>query len=501
MKKGMKTEAEALSNAPLWQRQRVLTLHQKFQEIERRKARGEKIGDMMSALSAELDGRKIGPPKKPRIFKAKRATLFRDWKRWREGGRKAAAILPRYSPKTTGGGEPWPEDFNAEFHRRLTAQTGGRTGKGMVEVATVYKQVCREWERGEWIEGIGDWKHWWQTSALTKDHPLPEGGKIPDFPWTVRTFQRRAASDAIRKLGNVGHAAARNSLPRIELDYSKLRRCELLTLDDVRPDLLAIHEQSGRVCPAQAYFLMDVASRCIMAHVVKPLQNIRAQDVDELLVHGLQAPGFGVGVGYTTFIKFERGTVACSEAAKAVLESGSGGSIKVLRTGMDGTVRWVGAARDVGSGNAAGKAVIESWMRHGLHSRLTHLPGQRGNRWENAPANLGFAGNRNEFKPRKDADEEGERAARGGTVTQEADRLAQIAKHARELGVEGWRKITYPILTFAQLNAEIAKACAQHNRERGHRYRGHHKILQIETAPKVWEDAADVAQTSIPDES
>ena len=198
--------------------------------------------------------------------------------------------------------------------------------------------------------------------------------------------------------------------------------------------------------------------------------------------------GFGIGVGYKTHIIFERGSVACSKAAEDVLVAATGGGVHIHRTGMDKSVRWLGQARDIPKGNAAGKAVIESWMRHALHARLLDLRGQRGKTDRaHAPANLGFARNRKAYRTDPDPAKEAARAKKW-TQTEKAEVLAQFAKRAKMLGVPGWEKIEYPILTFGQLGREISEAVRAYNSERGHAYQGHHRVLQAETAPGVWED-------------
>lgn len=342
-----------------------------------------------------------------------------------------------------------------------------------MEAAQIYKKIKQIWKAGGTLPGVGTWQEWW---AVT--HPqLALPSTPPDFPWSYRTIVRKMPPKAISRMGNLGNAAALKHLPTMDRDYSKLRKCELYTLDDVQLDFVCIDELTGRVVKMIAYLLMEVASRCIVAFVCKPEDAIKAEDVDELLARGLQAPGFGLGVGYTSHIWFERGTIACSEAAQKVLEAFSDGALKIHRTSMDGGVRWIGAAADKASGHSAGKAVIESFNRN-LHRLLGHLPGQRGNNFGNAPANLGFGDSK-----AKDASRSSKT-----TLTAEAERLAQFKLTAMAAGIDA--KLKLPLLTSSQGVAAVAEAVKAHNSARGHTMQGFHQITEAEVAPGVWREVA-----------
>jgi hypothetical protein len=210
-----------------------------------------------------------------------------------------------------------------------------------------------------------------------------------------------------------------------------------------------------------------VASRYLVAYVLKPKNAISQDDVDELLAYGMQAPGFGIGVGYTTHIKFERGTIACSEAAQTTLEAASNGRIKIHRTSMDGSIRWAGSPRDKSSGHAVGKAVIESFFRR-LHLALMQLKGQRGNKWANQPQNLGY---------------EGAGKLTPGSLAAEAEKLARLQM------IAGKRiSLRLPMLHLRDVDAAVKEALRMHNTEPGHDYSGHGTFEQAEVAPGVWQE-------------
>jgi hypothetical protein len=226
-----------------------------------------------------------------------------------------------------------------------------------------------------------------------------------------------------------------------------------------------------------------VASRMIVSFLIKPMDAIRQEDVDELLAHGLQTPGFGIGVGYTTYIKFERGATPCSEAGQEVLEKMTNDRIQVIRTSMNGGVTWIGAPRDVASGNAAGKAVIESFVRR-LHYALLHLPGQIGNNWQNTPASVGF-GKRPKANPLALTKAD----PRYGTMVVEAEKLARFELLARKAGKR--IKLQFHMLRLSQLQWAVHEAVDKLNHEPGHEYADHGEFVQEEVAPGVWKDVEE----------
>jgi hypothetical protein len=455
---------------PTWQRQRVGIIDAEFRRLAQSiECESAPLVAGLQGMETRLHGIMLDGGKRP--LKASYKTLIRLWYAWESAGRKATALLPNYS-ESTNHNHVMPDELAAEIQRLATVQSGGRDKhQNGVESKAIYKRLAARWMRGESLPGVGTWQEYWQRTHPT----LPIPTSPPDFPWHPRTVARKTGPKALKRLGNIGTAAALKHLPSMERDYSKLRKCELYTLDDVRLDFVAIDETSGRVVDMMAYILIEVSSRSIVAFLVKPVDAIKAEDVDELLAHGLQAEGFGIAVGYQTHIWFERGTVACSEAAQRVLESFSDGALVIHRTSMDGGVRWVGAAADKASGHSAGKAVIESFNRN-LHRRLQHVVGQRGNNFANQPANLGVGDRSAKDASRSDK----------GTAKFEAEKLAQFKLTAMAAGTNA--RIKLPFLTASQAQQEVAAAIAAHNSERGHSMQGFHRITEAEIAPNVWRE-------------
>lgn len=447
-----------LAHSKEWQRERALVLHRAFDAaLKRIEHEDAQIGKTLAALAKELSATLVCG----KFLRSSPATLRRAWDVWKLDPRPESLIQQRkgFAVKT-------PAELVKEFQRRCTLP-------GCLHYSVAMDSLEQDWKRGEHIPGLGDRFEWCNRHGLAPD-------MVPDFPIPRATLYRWKPSRRVRALGTKGVAAAKQAGSFVDMDYSKLRKCELFTLDDVRLDIVAFDTRTGQVVEVVCYILMEVASRSIVAWVMKPAAAIKQEDVDELLAYGLQTPGYGIGVGYTTHIKFERGTVACSEAAQMALEGASGGRIKIHRTTMNGGVRWVGAPADRASGNFYGKAVIESFNRK-LHLLLMDLPGQRGNKYENQPANLGLGLPQpaNPF-PRGEDDE-----VRADTLIRQARQTGAL-----QFLANGRAKLSLPMLTLDQLHTAVEAAIKRHNTESGHEYSGHGFFQEAEVAPGVWQETA-----------
>jgi len=460
----------SVTKAPRWQTDRAVRLHAEFKALAASiEFEGADLVKGIEVLSAKLSTVVLTGNRK---LKASKATLLRAWYDWQKGNRSAQALMPSYS--SPAHIRTIPDELAREIQRLASSETGGRDkdGKG-IEAPAIRKILQDRWWSGEALPGIGTWQEWWAAN-----HPaLPLPALPPEFPWSIKTVQRKRGSKAVQAMGNIGAAAANKHLPTMRRDYSKLRKCELFMLDDVRLDIVAIDEVTGKVVEIVAYIMMEVSSRSIVGFVLKPAKAMRAEDVDELIAHCLQAEGYGIGIGYQTHIWFERGTIACTESAQRILEGGSGDRIKVHRTSMDGGIKWIGAHVDRASGHSAGKAAIESFNRN-LHRMLLHLPGQRGNNRENQPANLGV-GEKQRKDPSRSIQE---------TIRIESERLAQFKHTAAAKGQRAELKM--PLLWVGELHREVTNAIKAYNNRRGHGMQGFHTIKAAEVAPGVWREVS-----------
>lgn len=457
-----------LGKIPRWQTERAAILHAEFGKLEAaRQAEKIPLLDALLEVSQNIHGRPLDNGK--RKLRATTGGLKTLYYRWTAGGRKASALVLEYT--CGGSAKTVPDALKAEIQRLASSATGGRDkNQNGRSAASIHKELTKKWMRGENIPGLGTWPEWWANTypAIAKPH------KAPQFPFCYETVKRHTGAKVLRVYGAIGRAAANKHMPHISMDYSQLRRCELYMMDDVRLDLIALDEVTGRVVEITCYVLMEVSSRFIVSYVLKPKGHIKAEDVDEMLAHGLSSEGFGLGDGYTTHLYFERGTIACSEAAQMVLEAGSDGAIKVHRTSMLEGVRWAGAAPDKAVGHAAGKGAMEAFNRK-LHDLLIDLPGQRGNNWANQPANLGV-GEREVKDPS---------ASTKNTVVMAAERIAQFIIAAREQGEAFTEPL--PLLTINGLRAEVTKRINEYNHEAGHDMQGFHYRTEAEISPGVWQ--------------
>lgn len=437
----------SLARTKPWQRQRAGLLNSAL-IVADRKVREEKAS-IKSALAEAVRSIKGTLLCNGKFLRISDPTMRRAWDDWHAKGKTVDALMLEYK----GGAVAISPDLVCEFQRRAT-------NAGVLNISAAIQSLLRDWEHNRPIAGLGTRDDY----CLQKGLPLDA---TPDFPVCTRTLYRWKPTAAERAGGVHGQARLRAVGPYVDMDYSTLRKCELYTLDDVRLDILCADEATARVVEVTMYVLMEVSSRYIVSWVIKPANAIKQEDVDELIAHGLQVNGFGIGVGYTTHIKFERGTIACSEGAQIVLEGGSGGRLKVMRTSMDGGIRWVGAPRDVASGHASGKAVIESFFRR-LHVALMDLPGQRGNNYGNTPQNLGYNGP-DSFSP--------------GSLAAEVDKLLKIQHASR-----GRIKLRLPMLYLRQVRMAVSAAMKAHNHSSGHDYTGHGSFIQREVLPGVWHE-------------
>ncbi|EDY16713.1 hypothetical protein CfE428DRAFT_5826 [Chthoniobacter flavus Ellin428] len=465
--------SDRLTQSKDWNRARALKLHEHFSAVWLAVSFGAKKGAELERVQRLLDGMLIQHPGGETLLELSWTTINREWKYWKQGGRdgqenpaherRPEALLLAYKAGC-GGHAKMPRGLVRELHRRMTLPKGGRDKHGRSPISEAWQSIAEDFKARKPLPGI--------------DYDLvPMGAEIP---WHYSTACRNKPARALRAGGNRGAAAAKGVSAYVSLNYARLRRGELYTLDDVRLDIVCIDEATGNAIEVVLYVFMEVGSRMIVGYVMKPAAAIRGEDVDELLAHMLQVPGFGIGLGYVTHILFERGATACSEAAQALLEGITGGRVKVHRTGIIGGVRWIGSARDQAVGNAAGKAVIESFNRW-LHYALLHLPGQRGNKFENQPQSMGEMGKNSFFA-------KGGQRQFGGTLVDQAEQLAQF-----EIASGRRVKLKLPMLRLFELNEAVRGAIKRHNTEPGHEYRGHGEHLQEEVAPNVWQDSAQAA--------
>jgi hypothetical protein len=305
--------------------------------------------------------------------------------------RRWAALIERrggfeFAPDVAYCDEKSCDHNNARIDRKLTRKLGidgealdaliaearvRATNPGMEHLRAVHRSLEMDWIMGRPVPGLGS--------------------RAGDAPFPVSHTQLRVflPSTAARRAGSHGEARlARECAPWIHQSTASIRPLELLVLDDTRIDIVATADRTGRLVELKAYILMDVASRKILGWVVKD-GAIGKEDVACLLARVLRA--YGLPVAYQCHIIFERGAVACSDAAETLLRSIWPDRVFVHRTSMDGGKSAVAGFWQSQSGHWMGKGWIESFMRT-LAFYLQHIPGQRGGDYRRQPAMLGLKG-------------------------------------------------------------------------------------------------------------
>jgi hypothetical protein len=440
-------EVVRFESLPAWQQHRAATIAEACRMVSQMVTNGTPKLEALRTVADAYNGKELIDGKHK--LKVSAATLRRFYDReWRHGRKEPRNYVQHY---TAARAQEVPKDLITEWRRRLTI-------KGQQYGAHAYKQIQNEWAAGQSIPGLGTWIEHWQSTH--PGHEIPN--KPPAFPFSYSTMQRYRPSKLVMAMANQGIAAARQMITKIQRDYSTLRPCELYALDDVKLDVAVIDDVSGtyKAVEPVMYVMMEGCSRYIAGFVTRGAESIVAQDVDALVAHVLGT--LGVGNGYPTHIIFERGTVACSEARQQFLEGLFPERLFIHRTGMNSGKTSVGAFKDAATGKPYSKGMIEAFMRK-LHIRLSHLPGQTGNKYARRPASL-------------------------GNQIEAAESLAYM-RAATGLQLE-----SAALLTLSQLNTVVREAIKDYNHDRDHGMSGFHSILQVETAPNVWKDTNQIIE-------
>lgn len=455
--------AEKLSQQSEWQRERAMLLHDICQHIKDRMNAGMTKKAAMQQACKQYSGALLTNGNiNTKTLKLGERTLERNLKKWTELGETPAAFDMNFHP----GKQKIPQELIDEFHRVCSLP-------GVVRSSVAISDLRKRWRNNEDVPGLGTWMQWW-----TENHPgLELPPHAPEFPFTERSLYRRAPKKSIRALGNHGIAAFKRESVHIDRTRAKLRPCELFILDDKRPDLVIIDDETGRVSDVMIYLMQEGCSTRIAGYTVRPAKAMNSSDVDALVARVLLSEG--IGRDYATHIYFERGTVGISPAAKQTIEHATEGRVKIHRTSVDSGRRAPLFAKDKPSGHWQGKAPIESFMGY-LDNLLMLLPGQRGNKYENQPANLAYS--QRTRKAGKD-NSVTVRETRGGEAG-EAEALASIELACgRKLGLDTG------LLWLTQFNLVLREIIKEYNSSRGHDFEGFGYVTQKMIAPDVWEDA------------
>lgn len=306
------------------------------------------------------------------IKRPSRATVYLWAKRTRLAGGIEAAPIEAYAEERKGRNmaalkKDVPEEFLAAM-KSLSAQEGSN--------AAALRKFRLDWFAGREVPGFGI------PDTRQTELPLPVSEK-----WLMQRMAGKAAK--VQASRGVFAAKVAGLLAAPALNTESLRLREIILFDDKRLDMKALDDDTGEQTDVILYIAMDAGTREILGYLMKPAGSVREADVDGLVAFTLSRCGFALPqtAGYATALKFERGTVACSESRERMIKNLCPG-IEVSRTSMIGGANGGGQWSQVATGNFFGKAKLESFMAV-LDRYTRQLSGQRGNNYANQPAMLG----------------------------------------------------------------------------------------------------------------
>ncbi len=245
------------------------------------------------------------------------------------------------------------------------------------------KQQYRRWRSGDLTAAIPGYAEC--PPAIASG--LPRGWHYSNLMRILRARQ----STAEKMLAKRGIAAARPHLPHVPQDVSEVRPLEYVVFDDVEVDFLC--SIPGSLTPAKLRLLvaMDLCSRVILGFGCRPAvtrpdgveDSLKLRDMKCIVARTLSRWGYPLDYPMTLIV--ERATATLKEGDIAALHEISNGQIRVSLTSMiSGSVF---EFRDRSTGNSWGKAWLESFFNW-LHNELGDREGQKGRRYDLAPAEL-----------------------------------------------------------------------------------------------------------------
>ncbi len=245
------------------------------------------------------------------------------------------------------------------------------------------KQQYRRWRAGDSTAAIPGYRECPPQSATG----LPRGWDYTNLCRKLKARQSRAE----HALATRGIAAARAFLPHVIQDVSQVRPLEYVVFDDVEIDFLISVPGSFTPVKLRLLVAMDLCSRVILGFGVRPAvtrpdgveDSLKLRDMKCIVARTLSRLGFPLDYIMTLIV--ERATATLKEGDIAALNEISQGQIRVSLTSMiSGSVF---EFQDRSTGNSWGKAWLESFFNY-LHNELGDREGQKGRRYDLAPAEL-----------------------------------------------------------------------------------------------------------------
>jgi hypothetical protein len=305
------------------------------------------------------------------IKRPSRATVYLWAKRVTEAGGIESAPIEAYAEERKGRDMTrLKKEVPPEFLIAMKSEAG-TSGSN----SAALRKFQLDWFAGREVPGFG------KPDALQTQLPLPVSER-----WLFERMPGKAAKVQASRGVFAAKTAGLLAAPALNTDALRLR--EIILFDDKRLDIKALDDDTGEQVDVTLYIAMDASTREILGYLMRG-GHVRETDVDGLVAFTLSRAGFALpqSAGYATTLKFERGTVACSETRERMIKNLCPG-INISRTTMIGGANGGGQWSQVATGNFFGKAKLESFMAV-LDRYTRHLAGQRGNNYANQPAMLG----------------------------------------------------------------------------------------------------------------
>ena len=214
----------------------------------------------------------------------------------------------------------------------------------------------------------------------------------PPPGWSLDNFMRQRPAASVMRALKKGASAAWNETPEVRMDLDSLRPFEAIVFDDHPLDFSVMAwDDRGRVqvVEMQGLFAMDVATGSVLEFGLRPSilredgtrMGLTMRDMQHLIAHLLHRYGFPLD--HTMTLIVENAAAAVSTETERLLESRTGGQVKVRRTGVHfGAVNVRGFPERWGA--PRGKAWLESYF-HLLDIALGSVKGQKGSNWTVKP--------------------------------------------------------------------------------------------------------------------
>lgn len=315
-----------------------------------------------------------------------------------------------------------------------------------------YRELLRRWRRGDEIDGMGNWRRWWQTKF--EGRPLP--AQCPeDLPagWSYDNLLENMPAKVETIIVRDGMFAAHAGLSQLLRDRNQLRPYELLTFDDAQLDFRVMAD--GRVRKLRGVFCLDVGDAYLMAHYTKPClakedggeEGLMRAEVRQLLFYLLR--DHGIPRDYPLNLLVESGSASISKEDAAWLHAMSEGRIIVHRTSVTERTAFLGAYAER-YGQPWHKGWIEAFFNL-LHNECSGIAGQFGRNQ--------LEGKAGDFEKRKTA----------------ALELYQAAQCLPDFYRE---QLATPFPTLARANDFLLDVITRINARRDHRLQGFEPIAQ-----------------------